>query len=153
LRERLGDSFIYSRDCFASNACHYLTMKLDRHVASPPPKPLMIFDGDCNFCARWIRRWQRATGDGVEYLPFQDSRVAERFPELAREELATSVHLVEFNGDVFFGAEAALRALASNPRKQHWFQWYQRSSAFAKVAERAYRFVAGHRGFLSRFTR
>jgi predicted DCC family thiol-disulfide oxidoreductase YuxK len=128
-------------------------MKLDRHVALPPPKPLMIFDGDCEFCARWVHRWRKATGDGVEYLPFQNPRVAKQFPELAREELATSVHLVECNGDVFIGAEAALRVLATNPRKQHWFRWYQRSSVFAGFAERAYQFVAGHRGFLSRLTR
>jgi predicted DCC family thiol-disulfide oxidoreductase YuxK len=128
-------------------------MKLDRHVALPPPKPLMIFDGDCDFCGRWIRRWQKATGDDVEYLPFQDPLVVKQFPELAREQLATSVHLVKPNGVVFFGAEAAFRALASNPRKQRWLRWYQRSSVFAKFVEHAYRFVARHRGFLSRFTR
>ena len=32
-------------------------------VATPPPKPLMVYDGDCNFCTLWIRRWQQLTGD------------------------------------------------------------------------------------------
>ncbi|MCU0783253.1 MAG: DUF393 domain-containing protein [Verrucomicrobia bacterium] len=128
-------------------------MKLDRHVAAPPPKPLMFFDGDCNFCARWIRRWQQATGDRVEYLPFQDSRVAQQFPEVPRENFATSVHLIEPDGAVFFGAEAAFRALAHNPAKGRPLRWYQQSPVFANLAERAYRFVAGHRALFSRIAR
>ena len=128
-------------------------MKFDRHVAAPPPKPLMIFDGDCDFCAHWIRRWQQATGDRVEYLPFQNPRVAEQFPELPRENFATAVHLIEPDGAVFFGAEAAFRALAHNPAKQLPLRWYQRSPAFANFTERAYRFVAEHRPLFSRLTR
>jgi len=34
-------------------------MKSDIHIATPPPKPLLVFDGDCNFCTLWIRRWQQ----------------------------------------------------------------------------------------------
>ena len=41
-------------------------------VATPPPKPLMVYDGDCNFCTLWVRRWQQMTGDSVDYLPAQD---------------------------------------------------------------------------------
>ena len=48
-------------------------MKSDIRVATPPPKPLMVFDGDCNFCTLWIRRWQQMTGDAVDYLPSQDA--------------------------------------------------------------------------------
>ena len=51
-------------------------------VATPPPKPLMVFDGDCNFCTLWIRRWQQMTGDSVDYLPAQDPRIAAQFPEI-----------------------------------------------------------------------
>ena len=43
-------------------------MKSGIRVATPPPKPLMVFDGDCNFCTLWIRRWQQMTGDAVDYL-------------------------------------------------------------------------------------
>ena len=27
-------------------------------VRDAPPKPLLIFDGDCHFCRRWIERWR-----------------------------------------------------------------------------------------------
>jgi lipase maturation factor 1 len=128
-------------------------MKLDLHVAAPPSKPLMIFDGDCDFCARWTCRWQQATGDRVEYLPFQDPRVAEQFPELSRENFATAVHFIEPDGAVFYGAEAAFRALAHNPARGRTLRWYKSSPAFANFTERAYRFVAKHRVLLSRFIR
>src|SRR5437773_2587310 len=38
-------------------------------VANPPAKPLLIFDGECGFCRRWIERWQAKTGDRIDYRP------------------------------------------------------------------------------------
>ncbi len=128
-------------------------LKSDVVVVAPPAKPLMIFDGDCNFCTLWIRRWQQATGEAVEYLPFQDPSVAAQFPELPRERCETAVHLVEPDGAVYSGAEAVFRALAHNPSRQRLLGWYQRSPAFARFTEGSYRFVAEHRPLFSRLTR
>src|ERR1041384_2755482 len=128
-------------------------MKSNRRVAAPPPKPTNIFDGDCHFCTLWIKRWQQTTGDAVEYVPFQDPRVAQNFPELPREQLDTAVHLVEPNGDVFMGAEAVLRALATNPDARSAITGCERWPRFAKCVESVYRFVAGHRPFFSWLTR
>src|SRR5665213_634982 len=93
-------------------------MKSDIRVAAPPPKPLMVFDGDCNFCKLWIRRWQQITGDAVDYLPSQNSQIAERFPEIPRERLETAVQFIETDGAVYSGAEGVFRALAKNPKWQ-----------------------------------
>ena len=128
-------------------------MKCDLHVAAPPPKPLMIFDGDCNFCTLWIKRWQQATGDAVEYLPFQNPRLAAQFPELPRERFETAVHLVKPDGAVYHGAEAIFRSLAYNPKKRRPLRWYEQSSGFAMATEHCYRFVAGHRPLFSWLTR
>ncbi len=105
----------------------------------------MIFDGDCNFCTLWVRRWQQATRDHVNYIPFQDPRVATQFPELPRERFETAVHLVEPDGAVFSGAEAAFRALAHNSHKKWLLGWYDNSPAFARATEWAYRLLARHR--------
>src|SRR5271154_5232207 len=80
-------------------------MSSDLHVAAPPPKPLLVFDGDCNFCTLWIRRWQQMTGDSVDYLPSQDSHIKEQFPEIPREEFQSSVQLIETDGAIYSGAE------------------------------------------------
>ncbi|MCX8091534.1 MAG: lipase maturation factor family protein [Verrucomicrobiae bacterium] len=122
-------------------------------VQSPPDKPLMLFDGDCRFCALWIRRWQQATGPAVDYAPFQNAEVTARFPEITTEQLAAAVHLIEPDGSVSRAAEAVFRALARNPRHARWRRWYETSPAFARLSEAAYRFVAAHRPLFSVATR
>ena len=77
-----------------------------------PAKQPSSYDGDCNFCSLWVHRWQHATGDHLDYLPFQDPRVAARFPEVPRGQFETAVQLVETDGRVYGGAEAVFRALA-----------------------------------------
>ena len=122
-------------------------------MAAPPPKPLMVFDGDCNFCSLWIRRWQQMTGDAVDYLPAQDPRIAAQFPEIPREQFDTAVQLIETDGVVYSGAEAVFRALAKNPKRQWLLRAYESSPAFVNFSEWAYRLVAGNRKFFSLLTR
>jgi predicted DCC family thiol-disulfide oxidoreductase YuxK len=122
-------------------------------VATPPPKPLMVFDGDCNFCTLWIRRWQQMTGDAVDYLPAQDPRIAEQFPEIPRKQFDTAVQLIETDGVVYSGAEAVFRVLAHNPKSRWLLHVYQTSPAFSNITEWAYRLVAGDRTFFSLLTR
>ncbi len=122
-------------------------------VASRPAKPLMIYDGNCNFCKFWILRWQAATAGRVDYLASQDARVAEQFPELPRERLNAAVQLIETNGTVFAGAEAVFRTLAYRPRSR-WPLWlYRKVPGVAPVTEAAYELVAAHREFFSLLTR
>lgn len=121
-------------------------------VAAPPVKPLLIYDGDCRFCALWIKRWQQTTGEQVDYLPFQDACIADRFPEIARTQFESAVHLIEPGGRVCSGAEAALQALARNTAWRWLLARYERSPGFARLAERSYRFVAEHRSFFSKLT-
>ena len=113
----------------------------------------MIFDGDCHFCTFWIRRWQRATGDQIEYLPFQNPQVAARFPELPRERFEQSVQLIEPSGAVYSGAEAVFRSLAVNSHQRFGLRMYQKLPGFAPLAEWCYRFVARHRPAFSALTR
>jgi predicted DCC family thiol-disulfide oxidoreductase YuxK len=113
----------------------------------------MVYDGECNFCLLWIRRWQQATGDEVDYLPFQDPRVAAQFPELLRSQFEAAVQLVEPEGTVFSGAEAVFRTLAHKPR-EHWLlDLYYHLPVFARVSEWAYRLVARNRTFFSAVSR
>jgi predicted DCC family thiol-disulfide oxidoreductase YuxK/uncharacterized membrane protein YphA (DoxX/SURF4 family) len=123
------------------------------HVATPPPKPLMVFDGDCRFCGLWIRRWRQLTGDTVDYLPSQDPQIAVRFPEIPTTHYQTSVQLIEPNGRVFSGAEAVFRGLAYNPGTAWLRKLYEGSPLVADITEGCYRFVAGHRTAFSYLTR
>ena len=128
-------------------------MKSDIRVALPPPKPLMVFDGDCNFCTLWIRRWQQMTGDAVDYLPSQAAGIAAQFPEIPHERFDAAVQLIETDGMVISGAEAVFRGLARNPKCEWLLRTYENTPVVARITERAYDFVAGHRTFFSRLTR
>ena len=128
-------------------------MKSDLHVAAPPPKPLLVFDGDCNFCRLWISRWQQITGDTVDYQPSQNPDIVRQFPEIPPERFATSVQFIETDGTVHSGAEAVFRTLAQNPKRAWLLRAYQDVPTVAPVTEFAYAFVAGHRTAFSRLTR
>jgi predicted DCC family thiol-disulfide oxidoreductase YuxK len=128
-------------------------MSVGVRVASPPSKPVLIYDGDCDFCWLWIRRWQQSTGEAIDYLPSQDAGVATRFPELAREDLDTSVQLVDRDGQVYGGAQAVFRALATGPGWRLPHRAYEASTVFAKTTEAAYRVVSHHRNVFLRLTR
>ena len=125
----------------------------DIRVATPPSKPLLVYDGDCNFCKLWIRRWQQITGEAVDYLPSQDPSIATRFPEIPTENFATSVQLIDPNGTVITGAEAVFHSLAKNPRWRWPLHIYSEFPLLAGICESAYSFVAGHRTLFSSLTR
>jgi lipase maturation factor 1 len=122
-------------------------------VATPPPKPLLVFDGDCNFCTLWVRRWEQITGGRVDYRPAQDPAIAAQFPEIPAKQFETAVQLIEPDGTIYSGAEAVFRTLASNPGWQWQLRWYKQSRLFAAFTEWTYRLVAANRTFFSRLTR
>ena len=41
------------------------------HSTAPAEKPLLIYDGTCYFCLRWIRRWQETVRGRVDVASFQ----------------------------------------------------------------------------------
>ncbi|WOO39960.1 lipase maturation factor family protein [Rubellicoccus peritrichatus] len=122
------------------------------HVASPPRvKPWMIWDGDCHFCGKWIKRWDQATAGEVEYHRYQD--VAERFPEIGEERFSKAVHFIGLDGVAVSGAEAVFSCLEFAGRYRFLLGFYRRFKGFAKLSEHAYTLVANQRMFFSFITR
>ena len=111
----------------------------------------MFYDGDCGFCRCWLAWARTRLGDRLEYIPLQDPQVPARFPNLSRDRLKASVHLVEPDGTVFRGARAVFGAL-----DQGWSSWplraYRRIPGVAPLSELGYRTVAGHRSFFGFLT-
>src|SRR5437867_5014658 len=120
-------------------------------VASPPERPLVVFDADCDFCRFWVARWRSVTGDRLDYAPYQE--VAARFPEIPVEEFRRAVQLVLPDGSVHSAAAAVVRALAKLPGRGRWLALYRNVPSFAAVADLGYRWIAGHRGIAMRVTR
>lgn len=111
-----------------------------------PDKPTMLWDGDCGFCGRWIRRWSALTGDAVDYRRYQDA--LEDFPQVREDDCRRAVQLVLPDGRVLSAAHAALHALAAGGRFRFLSNLYQKSGIFRACAEAAYRFVAANRSWL-----
>ncbi len=120
-------------------------------VADPPDKPLMIFDGDCLFCRRWIERWRELTRGAVEYAPLQEA--AERFPEIPRDDFEQALHFIDVDGTVHCGADAVFRSLGRVRAGRGLIWCYDHVPGFAPITEAAYRVVARHRMLASFFTR
>ena len=121
-----------------------------RRVAAPPARPLLLFDGDCGFCRRWILRWKALTGERVDYAPSQEA--GSRFPEIPAEDFRRSVQLVLPDGSVLGGAEAVFASLSFAPRGGRLLSAYRRVPGFAALTEAIYRVIAGHRGAASALT-
>src|SRR3954470_16511275 len=111
-------------------------------VSAPPSKPLLIWDGDCHFCRRWIERWRVLTRGAVDYVP---SQKVNEYPEIPRARFGNSVVLIEPDGQVYFGAEAVLRSLRASASGRAWLWSYYHVPGFAVVAEGSYAFIAGRR--------
>ena len=114
-----------------------------------PARPLLVYDGDCGFCLRWIERWRRRSGERVDFAPYQE--VGARFPEVSAEEFRRSVWLFEPDGRRTRAAEAVLRsAAAAGGSGRLTLLLYRFVPGVRPVMEGGYRWVAAHRGGLLR---
>src|SRR6266403_2378429 len=120
-------------------------------VPNPPPKPLLIWDGECHFCKRWIERWREITAGEVDYATYQEA--ANRFPEIPPEDFKRSIVFIEPNGQTFFAAQAVYRSLACRSSRRYLAWSYDHVPGFAAISELTYKFIARHRKFGSGITR
>lgn len=128
-------------------------MKRTQHqrVSNPPPKPLLIWDGECHFCKLWIERWREITAGKVDYATYEQA--AHQFPEISVEQFKRAMAFIEPDGETFFAAEAVYRSLGYRSSRR-WLAWsYDHVPGFAAISETAYKFIARHRGLGSTFTR
>lgn len=121
------------------------------HVARAPTHPTLLYDAECGFCRRRVRRWRRAIGDRVTFACYQAAAPA--YPEIPRERLARAVHLIRPDGAVLSGAEAVFELLALRPALRPLRALYHAFPPFAAISEWAYALVARHRSLVSRLGR
>src|SRR5438105_4200625 len=115
-------------------------MKHARHVSHAPPsrRPLLVYDGDCNFCRFWIARWSERLGDAVDYRRSQ--QVAQRFPEIPPGEFQRAVQLIEPSGAVSSGADAVFHAFDVSKKMPLWLRIARAAPGFEPAARGVYRF-------------
>lgn len=116
-------------------------------------KHLLLYDGDCGFCRRWITRWKENVGDKVEFQPYQTAGLLESFPETLLSECKKSVVLIDTESrEKWTGAHAVFKVLAFDPRSNWYLKCYKYVPLFAPISEFFYRLVANHRLFFSKYS-
>lgn len=108
-----------------------------------PPRALLLWDGECLFCARWAKRVKRIAGDRIDCEPYQ-TRMGD-FPEIAPAQFERAVFLILPDAMALHSARAIYRALALRwpLGVLHWL--YCKCPAFARLSERRYRKIAANR--------
>lgn len=127
-------------------------MKQEHPGANHFKKPILVYDGECGFCGKWIARWGGITGGSVEYLP--SSKAGSLFPDIPASEFERAVQLIRPDGLRCSGAEAVLEITAPhNVLVRAIHGGYRRSRILRALLEAAYSFVARHRSFFSVLTK
>jgi predicted DCC family thiol-disulfide oxidoreductase YuxK len=111
-------------------------------------KPTLIYDGDCNFCRRWVARWKHVTLDRVDYICSQE--IGDRFPQIDRGRFESSVVFVD--AKVYEGAQAVFRTLSHSPKWRWTLSLYRSLPGFSWITEAIYRLVANNRSAFSLMT-
>lgn len=116
-------------------------------------RPLLIYDGACDFCLQWVTRWREMTGDKVEYKPYQE--IAHFYPDIEPDRFEVAVQLIDRDETLYSGAHAVFRLLtiSGSPRWRLARWLYARVPGFAALAERGYAWVASKRRLASMITR
>lgn len=125
-------------------------------MSSSPTAPVVLWDGECGFCRKWVDHWRDRVPDDIRFVPFQEIA-----PELLQEwgldalELEGAMHFVDEQEHVHRGAGAVARLLrnAEEARYLLFADLYGQVETFRLVADGAYRFIANHRVLAARVTR
>lgn len=120
--------------------------KIDSRLA----QPVMVWDGNCGFCKYWIIRWKRLSRDKIQYLPFQES--AAQFPQIDLHHFKEAVRLIDVDGRVYSGPEAAYKSLSISGKYPFLLKWYQKMMLFRLMSDLGYQFIANHRDAAMRLT-
>ena len=117
-----------------------------RHHGQPtePPRPIVIYDGMCARCRRWIRWAHSLSRQGqLCTLPLHDRRAVE-VAGRSRQELLRAVHVVHPDGAVVHGAEA-VRDVLRYLRGGRLFAWLFELPGALWLAKRIYAWAAERR--------
>jgi lipase maturation factor 1 len=114
-------------------------------------RPLLVYDGACGFCKKWIARWRQATGSSVDYAASQE--VAANFPSIPQEEFDRAVQLIRPDGSRASGAEAVLEVTAPHSFAARIARaLFERYPPVRRFFEWSYGLVAAHRPVFSAAT-
>src|SRR5687767_7266003 len=109
-------------------------------------KALLLWDGDCGFCRRWVERWKGLSQGQVDSEPYQLR--GHEFKEIDPQQFKKSVVLVYPDGRHVVAAQAAFEALQGT-KFAFLSKIYTKYSIFSSISEKIYSIIAKNRVFFS----
>jgi len=106
-------------------------------------RPLVVWDGDCTFCRRWMKRFHALAGNRLDFAPLQEA--AEHFPTIPRADFERAIHLITPDGASVSGAEAMFGVMDRLGLRRWPVRLYRHVPPFRGLSEAVYRWIAGHR--------
>jgi len=116
-----------------------------------PPKPILVWDGECNFCRLCAERFDSHVENKVDSIPYQS--LHRKWPQAPAEDYVSAVYLFTPAGKSYRAAAAIYRFYAEYPWRGWAFWAYKRFRWFAVLSEWGYRFVANNRKIFGRLVR
>lgn len=108
-------------------------------------RPAVVYDGACGFCRRQVERIRRQDRhDQFEYLPRDAPELPRRFPQLEGMDFNKGMRLVDADGRVFVGADAA-HAIARRLPFWRRIAWLYRVPGIHAAARGIYGWIAANR--------
>jgi len=111
-------------------------------------KPLLIFDGDCGFCKKWVNYASKLTKDSVYYKAYQTVDLKKL--QLSAEACKQHVVLIEPNNTRYTAARAVFKTLSySKTLLVGLIKLYTYLPGFKWLTETVYKWVASNRSKLA----
>jgi predicted DCC family thiol-disulfide oxidoreductase YuxK len=108
-------------------------------------KSTVIYDGQCNFCKRWIGRLRKAdTEHRFEMVPNDRPGLLNSYPMLKGKDVNKSVWLVTEDNKLYGGSDAAYQILKRLKGYRVFAPFYKLPFA-RRIAMKAYDFISAHR--------
>ena len=113
---------------------------------------VVLYDGQCGFCSRWVKFWAGTLGRrGFEIASLDEPWVAQRL-KMPREELLTDIRLLTADNGLISGADVYLYVT-----RRIWWAWpfyaIFRLPGFNRLIHEGYRCFARNRHHISRASR
>lgn len=107
--------------------------------------PVLVYDGECNFCRRSVERIRKRDAAGaIECVPRQADGLTDRYPQLLEGDFNTGMRLIEPDGTVHVGADAMYHVMRELPRWRR-LAWLYNVPGIHWLSRKVYAWIAANR--------
>ena len=110
-------------------------------------RPLLIYDGECEFCVKWAHKFKVMAGKYITFIPLQNLPV--NYEYATRAACLKSVQYIDIDNRISKGAEAVFQLFHTAKKRSCLLTCYRRIPIFRILTEYVYSLVARNRHLFS----